>query len=474
MSTKKKVFVVFWATLIIMFLLAGSLMADYNKFKGASQVKSLKFGLSDDVQDERVKRIALIKNLKFGLSDVVQDENIKRVALIKSLKFGLDDDIKVCCGWSNTCDKEAKMALYKSFNKLHPDIKIVETYTSGKNYNEEMKLHLLTDSLPDTFEIVPGANFINTYVEGNRVAPLTSKMEKWGLKDKIRPELLEMCSYNGEIYALPVSVNFGNFIFCNEEIVTTNEILTTIHIRSVYEFIEALKVLDKNNITPLALGTKDEWSATMLYEAIVNSLLGPDKYRKLWNGEVSFDDPEIRETLVAFRDMTRYINDNHSDLTWQEAADLVHDNKAGFIITGDWVEGYFNSLGWQPGVDYSWIKTSGSGLVSIPDAFCLSTQACNSETALAWLKNISSISTQKEINQIRGSIPARTDIIKGDFDMYQIEAMLDYSRKDLLPSVAHGLYFPEDTTHKINEIFLNLLEDGDIEKAQLELKSIVT
>ena len=474
MCTKKKVFVVFMVTLIIMFLLSDGLIANEKKNIDNSLVKSLKFGFEDEVQDQKNIRISLIKSLKFGLENNIREENMIRAALIKSLKFGLAGDLEVCCGWSGPCDGKAKMALYNSFNKTHPEIKVIETYTSEKNYSEEIKLKVVTGSAPDTFEIMPGASFINTYVKENKVAPITSRIEDWNLKDKIRPELLEMCSYNGEVYALPVSVNFGNYIFCNEKVMNTNEVLTAIHLSSVYEFMDVLEVLKEKNITPLALGTKDKWAATLLYETIVTSLLGADKYRQLWNGEITFDDPEIKETLLVFRDMTRYINDNHSDLTWQEAADLVHNNKAGFIITGDWVEGYFRSLGWKPGVDYTWIETSGNALVSIPDAFCLSAHACNSETALAWLKNISSLPTQAKIHHLRSSIPARKDLVKGNYDIYKIEAMLDYTRKDLLPSVAHGLYFPADTTKKINEIFINLLEDGDVKKAQLELKRVVS
>ena len=474
MCTKKKAFVVFMTTLIIMFLLTGNLMADNLKNKRVSQVKSLKFGFEGDVQDDKNIRISLIKSLKFGLDDNIRRENIMRTALIKSLKFGLVGDLQVCCGWSGTCDGEAKKALYKSFCKLHPDIKVVETYPGGQHYDEVLKLKILVGNAPDTFEIVPGAAFVSTYVEENKVAPITTKIKNWGLNNKIRPELLDMCSYNGEIYALPVSVNFSNYIFCNEEVMDVNKVLSTIHLSSVYEFIDVLKYLKDKEITPLALGTKDKWSATLLYETILTSLLGPDKYRQLWNGEITFDEPEIKETLLVFRDMTRYINDNHSDLTWKEAADLVHNNKAGFIITGDWVEGYFRSLGWKPGVNYTWIETSGHSLVSIPDAFCLSDQASNSETALAWLKNISSLPTQEEIHHLRSSIPARTDLAKGNYDIYKIEAMLDYTRKDLLPSVAHGLYFPADTTERINEIFINLLEDGDVKKAQLELNRVVS
>src|SRR4029078_11988375 len=60
------------------------------------------------------------------------------------------------------------------------------------------------------------------------------------------------------------------------------------------------------------------------------------------------------------------------------------------------------------------------------------------DNALAWLKLAGSEAGQDAFNPLKGSIPARTDAGKGDYDAYLESAITDWKKDTIVPSVVHG------------------------------------
>lgn len=395
--------------------------------------------------------------------------------LVFSFSFALhaqDEEVEIFSWWTGGGEEEGLQALFEIFNENYPDIEIINATVAGgagTNAKAVLKTRMVGGNPPDSFQVHGGAELIDTYVKTDMMEPITPLLEEWGVKDKFNQQILEMSSYEGEIYSIPVNVHRGNIMFYNSSILEEHGITPP---TNLYTFIESMKELKEAGVTPLALGDKNKWTATHLFESIMVSTLGPFKYNGLWDGKTSFDDPGIREALVTFKEIMNYVNEDHAALTWQDATRRVYDGEAAFNVMGDWAEGYLKTLGWSPTEEFGWVNVPGTrgSFMVITDTFGLPKGAPNPEGAKAWLKTIASKEGQDTFNPIKGSIPARTDADKSKYDPYLTDSMEDFAEVTLTPSIAHGSAAPEGFVTALNDIVNSLITTGDVDQAHQKLK----
>lgn len=394
--------------------------------------------------------------------------------LVFSFSFALqaEEEVEIFSWWTGGGEEEGLQALFEIFNDNYPDIEIINATVAGgagTNAKAVLKTRMVGGNPPDSFQVHGGAELIDTYVTTEMMEPITPLLEEWGVKDKFNQQILDMCSYEGEIYSIPVNVHRGNIMFYNKSILDEHNIEPP---TNLYTFMESMKKLKEADVTPLALGDKNKWTATHLFESIMVSTLGPFKYNGLWEGRTSFDDPGIREALVAFKEIMNYVNDDHAALTWQDATRRVYDGEAAFNVMGDWAEGYLKTLGWTPAEDFGWVNVPGTrgSFMVVTDTFGLPKGAPNPEGAKAWLKTVASIEGQDTFNPIKGSIPARIDADKGKYDPYLTDSMEDFAEVTLTPSIAHGSAAPEGFVTALNDIINSFITSGDVDQAQQKIK----
>jgi len=220
-------------------------------------------------------------------------------------------------------------------------------------------------------------------------------------------------------------------------------------------------------VTPLALGNMDKWPATHLFEDVLLGVLGPDDYRRLWTGQLSFTDARVKQALETYKQVLNYVNDDHAALDWSQSTQLVLAGDAAMTIMGDWTDGLFKSLGWVPDVDFGWVPSPGSAgsFMVINDCFALPDNAPHPDNAINWLKTVGSVEGQDAFNPLKGSIPARTDANSSLYDVYQQSAMADYAEDEPTPSLVHGVAAPPSFIAACNDIIDNFIADGDVEAA---------
>lgn len=302
---------------------------------------------------------------------------------------------------------------------------------------------MLGGNPPDSFQVHAGMELTDTYVIPGKMEPITWLYKEMGILDKFPKGLIDIVSYKGEIYSVPVNVHRGNVVFYNMKI--AKQIGMTKAPTTWGEFLTLLSKAQQKGYIGLALGDQPKWEALHAFESIMLGTLGPDKYNKLWKGEASFSDQAVKTALQYFKDALKYVNSNHASLTWQDAVRLVYDGKAFCNIMGDWAEGYLKTLGWKPGVDFGWFAVPGTqnSFMLISDTFGLPKGAPNRDNAILWLKFLASVEAQDIFNPIKGSIPARIDADKSKYDDYLKWSMNDFSTKAICPSIIHGSATPE-------------------------------
>jgi len=391
------------------------------------------------------------------------------VVLLFSVGAFAANELEIFSWWTGGGEEEGLLALIDEFNEQYPDIEVINATVAGgagSNAKAVLKTRMLGGNPPDSFQVHAGQELIATYVVTGKMEPLTDLLKKWGYMDKFPKDIMNICSYEGEVYSIPVNVHRGNVVFYNKKI--AEEIGMETEPSTWEEFFHYLDKAQDAGYTALSMGDKNKWTAAHLFEDVMLSQYGAYKYNKLWNGEQSFNSPQLTWALETFDKLIDYFNKDHSSLTWQDASRLVFDDKAFCNVMGDWAEGYFKTMGWTPGEDFGWfaVPETGNSFMIVSDTFGLPKGAPNPENAKKWLKFLGTRKAQDIFNPIKGSIPARVDADKSLYDPYLTWAMNDFSNLALSPSIAHGSAAPGSFSGALNDTINSFVSNRNIEDAR--------
>lgn len=375
----------------------------------------------------------------------------------KSTKDSKDksaEKLEIFSWWTGAGEEDGLKALLKLFKEKYPDIPIENAAVAGgagTNAKAVLASRMQGNDPPATFQVHGGAELNAGWVAAGKMVPLNDLYDKEGWKDKFPQSLIDMVSKDGNIYSVPVNIHRGNVLWYNKKIFADNGLEAP---KTFDEFFAVADKLKAKGITPLALGDKEPWTATMLFEDILVGKIGPEQYKKLWTGEVPLDDPGVVDAVKTFKKMLTYVNADHSSRNWQDASQMVGKGEAAMNVMGDWAKGYFvNDLKLKTNVDFGYITTPGTekDFVVITDTFGLPKGVKNAEDVKKFLSVLGSVEGQDAFNPLKGSIPARIDADPAKYDEYGKTTMADFKEAELVPSLAHGSAAPEGFLTKVNQ-----------------------
>ncbi|GHI01086.1 ABC transporter substrate-binding protein [Neobacillus kokaensis] len=382
--------------------------------------------------------------------------------------------------WTGAGEEDGLNALIALFKEKYPDIPIENAAVAGgagTNAKAVLASRMQGNDPPATFQVHGGAELNETWVAAGKMEPLNDLYEEQGWNDKFPKELIDMVSKDGNIYSVPVDIHRGNVLWYNKKVFADNGVQPP---ATFDEFFKVAEQLKAKGVTPLALGDKEPWTATMLFEDILLGVLGPDDYGKLWTGDLSFDDAKVKEAAEIFKKMLGFVNEDHSSRNWQDASQLVANGDAAMNVMGDWAKGYFvNDLKLKVNEDFGYVTTPGTDgyFMIITDTFGLPKGVKNPDEVKKFLALLGSVEGQDVFNPLKGSIPARVDADPSKYDQYGKDTMEDFKTAKLAPSLAHGSAAPEGFLTKVNQainIFVTQKDVdqfiGSLKQASAELK----
>lgn len=382
--------------------------------------------------------------------------------------------VEIFSWWTGAGEEAGLKGLIALFSSKHPEIEVINAAVAGgagTNAKAVLASRMQGGDPPDAFQVHGGAELNTGWVAADKVIDLNDLYASEGWKDKFPKDLVDMVSKDGKAYSVPVNIHRGNVVFYNKKIFDDNKLTAP---KTFDEFFKVADALKAKGVTPLALGDKEPWTATMILENVLLGELGADDYKKLWTGELSFDDAKVKKSLETFKKMISYINQDHAARNWQDAAQLVAKGEAAMNIMGDWAKGYFTTdLKLVANKDFGWVatpNTTGSFMV-ITDTFAIPKGAKNEANAKEWLKVLGSVEGQDVFNPLKGSIPARIDADKSKYDVYGQQTIEEFKTAKLAPSMAHGSAAPEGFTTQANQAVNIFVTNGDVDQALKALKA---
>lgn len=372
--------------------------------------------------------------------------------------------VEIFSWWTGAGEEDGLLALIDLFKEKHPDVEVDNAAISGgagTNAKAVLATRMQGDDPPSTFQVHGGEELNAGWVAADKMQPLNDFFEEQEWMDKFPQDLIDMVSKDGNIYSVPVNIHRGNVMFYNMSVFEEHNIEIP---KTFDEFFAVADKLQEAGVTPLALGDKEAWTATQIFENILLGVLGPEDYTALFNGEISFTDERVVEAAEIFKKTLGYVNEDHASRNWQDASQLVGDGEAAMINMGDWAKGYFsNDLNLKTNEDFGYFpnpETNGEFMV-ITDTFGLPKGIENVGETKQFLSVLGSVEGQDVFNPLKGSIPARLDADPSKYDQYGKDTMEDFSEATLAPTLAHGSAAPEGFLTKVNQavnIFVTQLD----------------
>nr|WP_255681909.1 ABC transporter substrate-binding protein [Natrinema sp. SYSU A 869] len=343
---------------------------------------------------------------------------------------------------------DAVDALTSAFEENHSDLD-PNFQAVGGDGNVELNstiLRRLTNSNPMSgFANWPGKN-----LERYRGSLMDLEEDVWeaeGYKESMQDRVVEICNFNDKMPAVPIGSHRMNNLFYNTAAFDEAGIDAE-SLESVPDLIDALETIDQEtDYTPFAHGMRAPFLGLQTWAQILTSQSGVDAYTDFIEGDGDRDAViDALETLQEIQE--NYINDDASSIGYSEASQKIigdsdDPSEAACIHGGNWQYGMFRAdENFNYGEEWDWVPFPGTeGLYFYHvDAFVTPTDNPSSEETISWQKFVGTKEAQVAFNNLKGSVPLRTDI-----DSDELTDFLAMTYEDLIdseaypPTIAHGL-----------------------------------
>ncbi|HEY6041537.1 MAG TPA: ABC transporter substrate-binding protein [Anaerolineae bacterium] len=372
--------------------------------------------------------------------------------------------------WWTTGGEAAGLAgMFDLYKKQNPGIDIINATVAGgagSNAQAVLKTRMLGGDPPDSFQVHMGHELVDTWVTpADKMEDLSDLFAKNGFNTAFPKGVLDIVSYNGKPYSVPVNIHRANVLWYNKKVFADNKLDAP---KTFDDFFKVADALKAKGITPLAVGDNGPWASGQVFETVLIGTLGADGYNGLWTGKTAWTDSKVTDALNTFKKMMTYVNSDHAALSWDQANDLVISGKAAMTIMGDWIDGDYTAKKFP---DFGWVAAPGNDGIfdALSDTFGLPKGAKNRENSLKWLALAGSKEGQEAFNPKKGSICARTDCNPQLFDTYLQSAIKDWQANKIVPSLEHGAAAKPGWVTSFSDVVTGFIAKGDVAASQKAL-----
>jgi glucose/mannose transport system substrate-binding protein len=346
-------------------------------------------------------------------------------------------DPEILSWWVSRGETEALRALLGVYNRSHPNGSVVSAAVSGTPIaRQQLRSRMTRGQPPDTFQVNGGTDLFSWVGCGavrERMEPLDFLFSSEGWGAAFPPDVLELVTHSGRLYAVPVDIHRINSLFYNRRTLAESGLAPPTTLDELHDVAESLCA---RGIVPFSIGYEHPWTLTMLaFENVMVAVAGGDYYRDFFSGRRKPDDPELFATLRHVGRILDYANADASSLGWADAVELLRTGGAAMTIMGDWAKGYLTS---GSPFDFGEVPSPGAAgaFVFATDTFGLPKRASQRGSAIELLKVFGSKEGQDAFNPLKGSIPARTDADLSRYDPLAQATARDFWTSPRFPSLA--------------------------------------
>jgi glucose/mannose transport system substrate-binding protein len=388
-----------------------------------------------------------------------------------------DQTLEVFNWWTNPGEVDALTAVLNAYSARYPKTSVINSQVVGNSKAQEtLRDRMVGGNPPDAFQSNAGWN-LKKWVEYNgrdesdsKLEPVDFVAQQNKLTTAVPKSLLDVVSYNGKMYGVPLGVHRYNRIFFNKKIFDDNGLTPPATLAEFYAVSETLK---GKGIVPLAVGSKDGHQVkTHTWDGLIVAK-GTAQFRESYlTGHENPADQRIYDMLSEYAHMLEYSNADRDSLTWNEAAQKVFDGSAAMVIVGDFGRGFFLSKGWRSGVELGEIPLPGTSgtFVFVVDAFGLPKGVAHRQAAVNFLNLLATPAAEDAFSPLKGSSPPRTDTDRSVYGTAAQATMDDFARDTLSPATNTIVKNAEFVT-QLNETMRQFALDRNVDAVMNFLKN---
>lgn len=275
-----------------------------------------------------------------------------------------------------------------------------------ENANAAFQARMTANDPPTAVQSVVGAQS-KEYVD----AGLFHALDAADWMNAMSPSLAASVTYGDKVYLAPMGLHGQSWMFMNKNVLAAAGVSTPF--ANWDEFFAGMEKLKAAGVTPIAWGGQG-WQEGIVFNAILFSHLGVDGYNKA----LVTRDPDgikadgIRAAFEVFGRMRDFVDAGEVGRNWNDATAMLINGTAGVQFMGDWAKGEFIAAGKGIGDEFGCNLAPGSdGITFIADAFAFPVMGDElSDAQKLLVKTMMDPAVQVGFSQLKGSIPARSDV----------------------------------------------------------------
>ena len=386
--------------------------------------------------------------------------------------------IEMFSWWERIGETDALGALIREHRRRHPDDTIINASAGLSGLaRKTLRARMLRNEPPDTFQANAGTDLMQWVLMNgmdareSKLLPLDDIMpaEVRSWRKMMPAVVLDQVSFDGKMYGVPSNVHRINCVFYNKKVFDRFGLTPP---KSIEDLAALGSKLAGTGVSLFAIGGREPWTlALVVFECVLVAREGPAFYTDYLRGRLKPDDPRVVRALQAALELFRFVNPDYPKLSWLQAVELVVRGQAAMTVMGDWARVDFNAHGLKYGEDYVEIPFPGTAgaFVFTSDAFSLPTEAKNPAGARRLLDTIGSADGQRAMNDTKGALSARSDVMPLGNDPMLVDkhALLQKGPLVLALSGIVPAQFADDVADALSE----MLREGDVEPAVHALRS---
>lgn len=397
-----------------------------------------RLGLPEGTVASRLRRARLILGEWTGRFTATTSFEHSRARTADPAAHVAAGDPEILSWWVSRGESEALRALLGVYNRAHPRASVVSAAVSGTPFaRKQLRSRMTRGRPPDTFQVNGGTDLLSWVGYGavrERMEPLDFLFASEGWRSVFPPDVLELVTHSGRLYAVPVDIHRTNTLFFNRRTLARQGLAPPATLQDLHLVAATLRA---RGIVPFSIGYKDPWTLTMLaFENVMVAVAGGDYYRDFFSGKRSADDPELYATLAHVGRILDHSNSDAASLGWDGAVERLITGRAAMTIMGDWAKGYL--INSKSPLEFGEIPSPGAAgaFVFATDTFGLPKRASQRAGAIDLLKVFGSKEGQDAFNPLKGSIPARTDADLARYDPLARATARDFWASPRYPCLA--------------------------------------
>jgi ABC-type glycerol-3-phosphate transport system substrate-binding protein len=212
-----------------------------------------------------------------------------------------DKSIEVLSLWGGS-ERDAFLNVTRAFTKR---TSIDVRYTTARDFVPAIRTRLAAGNPPDV-AILPRPGVLIDFARQGAVKDL----RKMGLYEsymeaRYSPAWIELGTVDDNLYGIAAKANSKSVIWYRPDVFAKSGLTAP---KTWDDLLRATRRLKTEGEIPWAQGAKDSWTLTDWFENVYVRTAGPQSYQRLFEGNLSFSDPSVKNALMM---MVRLLNDQY-------------------------------------------------------------------------------------------------------------------------------------------------------------------